>query len=126
MILCFVQYNSNPKENLVDDCVIRAISTALGKSWDDVYLELMIEGYKKKNYPNYNSIWWSYLEERGYHRWLIPDSCPMCYTLKQFVKERPRGIYIVGDGSHVVAVVDGHYVDTWDSGNMSVLYYFHI
>lgn len=86
----------------------------------------MIEGYKKKNYPNYNSIWWSYLEERGYHRQLIPDSCPMCYTLKQFVKERPRGIYIVGDGNHVVSVIDGKYIDTWDSGNMSVLYYFHI
>lgn len=125
-MIIFIQYNNNPKENLVDDCVIRAISTALGKSWDDIYLELMIEGYKKKNYPNYNSIWWSYLEERGYRRQLIPDSCPMCYTLKQFVKERPRGIYIVGDGNHVVSVIDGKYIDTWDSGNMSVLYYFYI
>lgn len=122
----FVEYNNNPNNILVDDCVIRALSTALGKSWDNIYLELMIEGFKKKNYPNYNSIWWSYLEDRGYHRKLIPDTCPMCYTLKQFTKDRPRGIYIVGDGSHVVAVVDGVYVDTWDSGNIPVLYYFHI
>ncbi len=86
----------------------------------------MIEGFKKKNYPNYNSIWWSYLEERGYHRKLIPDTCPMCYTLKQFTRDHNKGIYIVGDGGHVVAVVDGAYVDTWDSGNIPVLYYFQI
>ena len=42
------------------------------------------------------------------------------------MKDHRNGVYIVGDGSHVVAVVDGFYVDTWDSGNMSVLYYFKI
>lgn len=118
--------NENPHDILVDDCVIRAISTATGKSWDDIYLELMIEGFKSKNYPNFNSIWWSYLERKGYKRVMIPDACPMCYTLKQFVHDCPKGIYIVGDGKHAVAVVDGYYVDTWDSGNIPVLYYFHI
>lgn len=122
--LCFIQINENPHKNLVDDCVIRAIATATGRTWDDVYLDLMIEGFTEKNYPNYNSIWWSYLVDRNWIRYLVKDTCPLCYTLKDFVKDHKYGIYLVGDGSHVVAVVDGNYIDTYDSGNMSVLYYF--
>lgn len=33
-------YNENPLGLYEDDCVIRAISCALGKSWDEVYDEL--------------------------------------------------------------------------------------
>lgn len=84
----------------------------------------MIEGFLDKNYPNYNTIWWSYLSDRGWRRHIIPNTCPLCYTLKHFVQEHPKGTYLVGDGSHVVAVIDGNYIDTYDSGNMSVLYYF--
>lgn len=84
----------------------------------------MLEGYVEKNYPNYNYIWWNYLTKLGYKRYLIPDTCPLCYTLKDFVQDHKHGIYLVGDGYHVVAVIDGFYIDTWDSGNMSVLYYF--
>lgn len=120
----YIQLNENPHGILVDDCVIRAIATATGRSWDDVYLDLMIEGYEHKNWGNFNAIWWNYLIKKGYKRFLIPDTCPMCYTLKDFIKDHPRGVYIVGDGRHTVAVVNSCYIDTFDSGNMSVLYYF--
>jgi len=122
--LGYIQLNENPHGILVDDCVIRAIATATGRSWDDVYLDLMIEGYEHKNWGNFNAIWWNYLIKKGYKRFLIPDTCPMCYTLKDFIKDHPRGVYIVGDGRHTVAVVNSCYIDTFDSGNMSVLYYF--
>lgn len=120
----YIQLNENPHGILVDDCVIRAIATATGRSWDDVYLDLMIEGYEHKNWGNFNAIWWNYLIKKGYKRFLIPDTCPMCYTLKDFVKDHPHGVYIVGDGRHTVAVVNSYYMDTFNSGNMSVLYYF--
>lgn len=122
--LGYIRLNENPNGILVDDCVIRAISTATGRNWDDVYLDLMLEGLEHKDYPNKNSIWWNYLVKKGYKRFIIPDTCPLCYTLKDFVKDHPHGVYIVGDGNHVVAVVDGYYVDSYNSGNMSVLYYF--
>ena len=120
----FLQVNENPNGNLVNDCVIRAIATITNKSWDDIYLDLMLEGYKYKNYPNFNFIWWNYLNKLGYKRYLVPDTCPLCYTLKDFIRDHPQGKYLVGDGSHVVAVIDGNYIDTSDSRNMSVLYYF--
>ena len=122
----FIRLNVNPYGNIVDDCVIRAISTATGRSWDDVYLDLMLEGLEHKDLPNKNSIFWNYLERKGYKRKIVPDTCPLCYTLRDFIKDHPKGIYIVGDGSHVVAVVDSNYIDTFNSGNMSVLYYFKI
>ena len=84
----------------------------------------MLEGLEHKDLPNKNSIWWNYLQRKGYKRFIIPDTCPLCYTLKDFVKDHPHGIYIVGDGSHVVAVVDGYFIDSYNSGNMSVLYYW--
>jgi len=126
MIKIFIQHNSNPNENLVDDCVIRAISVATNRTWNDIYLDLMIKGYLAKDYPNKNSIWWSYLSEQGFKRNLVQDFCPLCYTLRDFTREHPKGRYVVGDGNHVVAVIDGNYIDTYDSGNMSVLYYFKI
>ena len=36
----FHYYNANPFGRNVDDCTIRAISLATGKTWDETYLEL--------------------------------------------------------------------------------------
>ena len=38
--------------------------------------------------------------------------------------EHSRGTYVVGTGTHAIAVVDGCYYDAWDSGNEIVLYYW--
>lgn len=94
IIIGYIRLNENPHGILVDDCVIRAITTATGRNWDDVYLDLMLEGFEHKNWGNFNAIWWNYLVKKGYKRFLIPDTCPMCYTLKDFIKDHPYGIYI--------------------------------
>ena len=41
----YVFANPNPHKLITDDCVIRAISLATGKPWDDVYVELFVDGY---------------------------------------------------------------------------------
>ena len=38
-------YNPNPLSKSVGDCVIRALSKALNKSWDDTAIELFIFAY---------------------------------------------------------------------------------
>ena len=35
----FIKFNNNPKNNITKDCVIRAISFATNKSWEDIYRE---------------------------------------------------------------------------------------
>ena len=120
----FIQKNYNPHDNHVDDCVIRAIATVTGKDWNDVYLDLAIEGYIEKDMPNGNILWGTYLLSHGFTKHSLPDTCPLCYTIRQFVKDHRYGKYILGDGSHTIAVVDGYYIDTYDSGDKTVLFYF--
>ena len=58
----YVFANPNPHKIITDDCVIRAISLAEGKPWEDVYVELMVEGYIEKELPNANGVWGQYLD----------------------------------------------------------------
>ncbi len=74
--------------------------------------------------PSSNAVWGKYLYEQGYRRHAIPDRCPVCYTVAQFAEEHPKGSYILGTGSHVVACEDGCYYDTWDSGMEVPIFYW--
>ena len=113
----FVQMNTNPKRKSVGDCVIRALSIATDNDWDSVYLELMLIGYDMKDMPNSNEIWGTYLQDKGFSREIIPNTCPACYTIRDFANDHPRGTYVIGTGTHAVAVKDGSYFDTTDSGD---------
>lgn len=118
------QFNPNPKGYYVGDCVVRAISIASNQPWEDVYLELCVQGLALSDMPSSNKVWGKYLKSLGYHRHIIPDDCPGCYTVRDFCGEFFRGTYILGTGSHVVTVIDGNYIDSWDSGDESPIYYW--
>ena len=109
---------------LVDDCVIRAIATATGKTWDDVFVELSVQAYLHKDLVNANKVWGKYLIDNGFVKRNLPDTCPACYTVNDFALDHKYGVYVVGDGEHAIAVVDGYYIDTWDSGDRTVLFFY--
>lgn len=120
----YVFANPNPHKLITDDCVIRAISLAEGEPWDDVYVELFVDGYIDKQIPNANEVWGRYLMRKGYTRHSIPDTCPDCYTLRQFCSEHPHGTYIVGTGTHATCVIEGDWYDIFNSADTVPLYYF--
>ena len=120
----YIQFNANPKKRKVGDCVIRAISTVTHKSWEQVYSELVSKGFAMYDMPTSNEVWKSYLNDLGFDRYIIPNTCPDCYTVKDFCYDYPIGEYILGTGSHAIAVIDGSYYDTWDSGEETPIYYF--
>lgn len=120
----FVFNNPNPSGSYVGDCVIRAISIASGKSWYETYVELCLQGLIMYDMPSSNRVWNEYLKSEGYKRYIIPDTCPNCYTVRDFCGEHFKGTYILGTGSHVIAVRDGNYMDTWDSGDEAPIYYW--
>lgn len=122
--MAFVEYNPNPHGKRVGDCVIRAIAKITGNTWDRIYIDLCIKGYSMGDMPTANHVWGSYLKERGFTSNLLEDDCDECFTVKDFCNEYLAGDYILATGSHVVAVQDGDYFDTWDSGNEVPVYFW--
>jgi len=124
VIKMFVLYNPNPAQNIVGDCVVRAISRLLDIDWQNAYVGVIAQGYKMYDMPSSNSVWGAFLKDNGYKRHTLPDTCPDCYTVAEFCQDYPSGRYLLATGSHVVTVVDGDYYDTWDSGNETPIYYW--
>lgn len=122
--MAYIYKNPNPAKNLVGDCVIRGIAILTEKPWEYVYMEIAIQGYDMYDMPSSNEVWGAYLKSEGFMKRIIPNNCPDCYTIKDFAKDHSHGKYLVATGSHVVAIIDGDYYDTWDSGNEIPIYYF--
>ena len=120
----FIRSNLNPNYERVGDCVIRAISKVLGQSWDRTYIDLAVLGLRMKDMMSSNVVWSTYLHDKGFSRYSIPNTCPDCYTISDFAKDHPYGTYLVATGKHVVAVMDGCYFDTWNCGEEIPIYYF--
>ncbi len=118
------QYNPNPCGRIVGDCVVRAISKALDKPWNDVYTGITLDGYILCDMPSANHVWGAYLKRNGWRRHLIPDDCPDGYTVADFAADNPEGVYILAISGHAVAVCDGDWYDTFDSGAELPIYYW--
>lgn len=116
--------NINPKGHYVGDCVVRAIATATNEKWEKTYVELAIQGFMMYDMPSSNHVWGAYLADKGFERHIIPNTCPDCYSVKEFCEDHGEGTFIVATGSHVIAVKDGDYYDTWDSGDEVPIYYW--
>ena len=121
----FVSYNPNPVGLKVGDCVVRALSKALGQDWGQTYIDLCVEGCLRCDMPSANAVWGAYLRRKGFAREIIPNTCPDCYTVDDFCADHPNGTYILALDGHVVSVVDGQYFDTWQSGREVPIYYWH-
>ena len=117
-------YNPNPAGARVGDCTVRAICKATGEEWDYTYIQLCLYGLLNGDMPSANHVWGAYLRSRGFNRYIVPDTCPACYSVSDFAREHPRGTYILALNGHVVTVSDGCYWDSWDSGNEVPIYYW--
>ena len=122
----WIEANPNPEHKHVPDCVIRAICIALNKPWLEVSDELYAIARREYSVTCHDDIWGRYLYSLGFQPFLLPHNCPMCITIRQFCEMYPHGIYIIGTGSHAVAVLDGNYYDSWDSGNEICSYFWRI
>lgn len=120
----FIRFNANPTGKNTNDCTVRAISTVMSKSWRAVYKGLTDIGYELYDMPSSNDIWPIYMRREGYKRHFLPNTCPDCYTVRDFCADHPYGTYLLGTGSHVIAVIHGDFLDTWDSGDKQVIWYW--
>ena len=124
--MSYAYYNPNPAgRRSVGDCTVRALSKALGQTWEETYAGLVLEGFLRGDLPNADAVWGPYLKANGFSRYWLPDDCPDCYTVEAFAADHPNGTFILSmPGRHVVTVVDGVYFDSWDSGGEVPQYYW--
>ena len=120
----WVEFNNNPVARNVGDCSVRAVSKALDIDWENAYALISANGFAMGDMPSSDAVWGSVLRQHGFTKHIIPNSCPDCYTVKDFAKDNNDGIYVVGTGGHVVTIVDGNYYDSWDSGNEICIYFW--
>lgn len=117
-------FNPNPLRIRVGDCTVRAICAATNSSWDDVHKALCDLSRDMADMPSADRVWWELLRQIGFTRQKLLDTCPECYTVKDFCRDHPEGIYVLGPHEHAVTVINGDYYDSWDSGDTIPTYYF--
>lgn len=87
--MAYKYYNANARGKFVNDCVIRAISTAEGKTWDKTYDEL-------SEIAQRNGI---ILDDVNFVEPLLDSRYKRIYTKDKFVGEfsenHPKGIYLI-------------------------------
>lgn len=120
--LAYVYENKNPANRRVGDCVIRAIAKVMNMSWDDVAIDLSMMMVTEKDILTSNAVWGKYLRLNGFERYSIENTCPDCYSVRDFCLDNPVGIFVLGTGSHAIAVINGDYYDSWDCGDEIPLY----
>lgn len=123
------QYYQPNKKDLKDeygDCVMRALTKALGKEWLTVFEE-MIPLMREMQCPfNCKPCYQKYLEEyNGFtYQGISNKKGTKRPTVDSFAKSHKQGTYVLSVANHLVTVVDGKYYDTWDCGYKSLYGYW--
>ena len=121
----WIEYNPNPTGRRVEDCAVRAVAKALGKDWETAFALIAKNAYAMGDMPHSNSVWGSVLRMHGFYRKSIQDTCPDCYTVEDFLRDHPKGIYVLCSTNHVATAIDGNLYDTWDSTQLSPQFYWY-
>ena len=113
----YYYYNCNPHRRLTDDCVIRAICSATGDSWEQTLKELTEYSIKTGYMLNTPECYGEYLKDIGYVKQKQPIlSGGKKMRFKEFVKQFDgHAVAHCGKG-HVTYVADN---STWDIWNVS-------
>ena len=101
-------YNANSKGNFVNDCVVRAISVAEGKSWDKTYEELSDIAQSEGILLDDVNFVENYLDKR------YPRACHYSKTVGEFLNEHTHGVYLVTMQGHITVIQNGVLYDTFD------------
>ena len=101
-------YNANSRGNFVNDCVIRAISVAECKKWDQTYDELSaIAQYEGILLDDVRFVD-NYLDTK-YNRMPFYST-----TVGELSEEYPRGTFLITMPGHITVLIDGVIYDTFD------------
>ncbi len=104
-------YNANVHGNFVNDCVVRAISVAECKTWDETYDELSELAQKEGILLDDVKFVDKYLDTK-YRR-----VKHYAKTVGEFAEAHPIGTYLVTMPGHITVVINGVLYDIFDCRN---------
>ena len=124
----YFQPNAKDFKNKVGDCQVRALCKVLDLSWLEAF-DLTIPICRElQTYTIFDcdlNKTKTAMETLGFiYVGISTKAGKSRPTIEQFAKDHPTGRYICRVSRHVVAVVDGKYYDTWDSGYKSMYGYY--
>lgn len=124
------KYFQSSKKKQASDCSVRCIMAAEGLDWNTAFGKLVETAYQEMDIPCESSVIEKTLKKMGYEKHkadmvknkLTNKNRRIC--VREFAKMHKRGTYILSLTEHVVCVKNGHWYDTWDSGEYKVLKYW--
>lgn len=114
----FQYYNANPLKRHVNDCTVRAISLALGESWDSAYEQLGQFARARGLMPDDIMCIDEFLETQFANRCRCKHNQHI--TVKDFVKKHPNGTYLITMSGHITCAINGKIYDTFDPSDRYV------
>ena len=121
----YYQPNKKDLKDQYGDCVIRALTKVMDKTWVEMFDELVPYARELQGVMNNQHVYTAYLKDQGFeYQGISNKKGSKRPTVDSFAKDHKEGIYFVTVANHVVAVVDGCYYDTWDSGEKSMYGYW--
>lgn len=102
-------YNANPKQRKINDCTVRAISLATGKTWNETFQELGAAAMEESIMPDDIHYIDGFLE-RKFGKIFLPKKI----TVEEFVNTHSQGIFLITMRGHITCCIDGCIYDTFN------------
>lgn len=120
----WIKTNPNPCGRAVGDCSVRAVSVALGISWEEAFDLLADAAYKMCDMPSSNGVIGAILRMNDFYMFPVSEMC----TIAKYVRDHPYGIKVLfttGQVGHVVTAIEENVYDAWDSTNEYVQFVWY-
>lgn len=121
----YYQPNKKDIKDQYGDCVMRALTKAVGKDWLEVFDEITPISRQMQCPFNCKACYEAYLKQNGFvYHGISNKKGSKRPTVDSFTRSHRKGIYYINVANHCVTAADGHYYDTWDSGDCCMYGYW--
>lgn len=121
----YYQPNKKDLKDRYGDCVVRALTKVMNKTWLEIFDELIPYAIEIQCMPNNKTCYERYLKDNSFeYHGISNKKGSKRPTVESFTKEHKTGTFFLNVANHVVSVVDGIYYDTWDSGQCCLYGYY--
>ena len=121
----YYQPNKKDIKDKYGDCVFRALTKVLGKTWLDIFDDLTPIAREMQCPMTWKNAYELYLQNNGFKYTGVTNKKGSTRpTVQTFAEKHKQGTYFLRVAHHVVACVDGYYYDTLDSGYKSLYGYW--